>query len=152
MLFFIMLQHLVAEISRFKFDDYGVIRTGASDLKLFWTVYVHRWIMPTLVWIMIYRLIVTKPLPNSMLANYQSDLQTNFSEIWSEIPMVFFSTKCVWKLRQWNGSQIAFLSLCFYASSLTLGNSCSVIQCYNRVIIKAIIRLWKCRIFQWPSP
>ena len=33
---FIMLRHLVAEISRFKFDDYRVIRTGASDLKLFW--------------------------------------------------------------------------------------------------------------------
>ena len=33
---FIMLWHLVAEISRFKFDDYRVIRTGASDLKLFW--------------------------------------------------------------------------------------------------------------------
>ena len=32
---FIMLRHLVAEISRFKFDDYRVIRTGASDLKLF---------------------------------------------------------------------------------------------------------------------
>ena len=33
---FIMLRHLVAEISRFKFDDYRVIRTGASDLKHFW--------------------------------------------------------------------------------------------------------------------
>ena len=33
---FIMLRHLVAEISRFKFDDYRVIRTGASALKLFW--------------------------------------------------------------------------------------------------------------------
>ena len=33
---FIMLRHLVVEISRFKFDDYRVIRTGASDLKLFW--------------------------------------------------------------------------------------------------------------------
>ena len=32
---FIMLRHLVAEISRFKFDDYRVIRTGASDLNLF---------------------------------------------------------------------------------------------------------------------
>ena len=32
---FIMLRHLVAEISRFKFDDYRVIRTRASDLKLF---------------------------------------------------------------------------------------------------------------------
>ena len=32
---FIMLRHLVAEISRFKFDDYRVIRTGVSDLKLF---------------------------------------------------------------------------------------------------------------------
>ena len=31
----IMVRHLVAEISRFKFDDYRVIRTGASDLKLF---------------------------------------------------------------------------------------------------------------------
>ena len=31
-----MLRHLVAEISRFKFDDYREIRTGASDLKLFW--------------------------------------------------------------------------------------------------------------------
>ena len=38
---FIMLQHLVAEISRFKFDDYRVIRTGASDLKLFWAVYTY---------------------------------------------------------------------------------------------------------------
>ena len=37
---FIMLQHLVAEISRFKFDDYRVIRTGASDLKLFGAVYI----------------------------------------------------------------------------------------------------------------
>ena len=37
---FIMLRHLVAEISRFKFDDYRVIRTGASDLKLFWAVYL----------------------------------------------------------------------------------------------------------------
>ena len=37
----IMLRHLVAEISRFKFDDYRVIRTGASDLKLFWVVYFH---------------------------------------------------------------------------------------------------------------
>ena len=32
---FIMLRHLVAEISRFKFDDYRVIGTGASNLKLF---------------------------------------------------------------------------------------------------------------------
>ena len=32
---FIMLPRLVAEISRFKFDDYCVIHTGASDLKLF---------------------------------------------------------------------------------------------------------------------
>ena len=32
---FIMLRHLVAEISRFKFDDCRVIRTGTSDLKLF---------------------------------------------------------------------------------------------------------------------
>ena len=31
----IMLRHLVAEISRFKFEDYRVIRTGASDLKLY---------------------------------------------------------------------------------------------------------------------
>ena len=31
---FVMVRHLVAEISRFKFDDYRVIRTGASDLKL----------------------------------------------------------------------------------------------------------------------
>ena len=37
---FIMLRHLVAEISRFKFDDYRVIRTGASDLKLFGAVYI----------------------------------------------------------------------------------------------------------------
>ena len=29
----IMLRCLVSEISRFKFDDYRVIRTGASDLK-----------------------------------------------------------------------------------------------------------------------
>ena len=32
---FIMLRHLVAEILPFKFDDYRVIRTGVSDLKLF---------------------------------------------------------------------------------------------------------------------
>ena len=32
---FIMLRDIVAEISRFKFDDYRVIRIGASDLKLF---------------------------------------------------------------------------------------------------------------------
>ena len=32
---FIMLRHLVAEILRFKFDDYRVIRTAASDLKRF---------------------------------------------------------------------------------------------------------------------
>ena len=38
---FIMLRHLVAEISRFKFDDYRVTRTGASDLKLFWAVYIR---------------------------------------------------------------------------------------------------------------
>ena len=31
---FIMI-HLVAEISRFKFDDHRVIRIGASDPKLF---------------------------------------------------------------------------------------------------------------------
>ena len=31
-----MLRHLVAEISRFKFDDYRVIRTRAGDLNLFW--------------------------------------------------------------------------------------------------------------------
>ena len=37
---FITLRHLVAEISRFKFDDYRVIHTGASDLKYFWAVYV----------------------------------------------------------------------------------------------------------------
>ena len=36
---FIMLWHLVAEISRFKFEDYRVSRTGASDIKLFWAVY-----------------------------------------------------------------------------------------------------------------
>ena len=38
---FIMLRHLVAEISRFKLDDYRVIPTGASDLKLFWAVYAR---------------------------------------------------------------------------------------------------------------
>ena len=38
---FIMLRHLAAEISRFKFDDHRVIRTGASDLKLFWAVYMQ---------------------------------------------------------------------------------------------------------------
>ena len=32
---FIMLRHLVAKISRFEFDDYRVIRTGASNPKLF---------------------------------------------------------------------------------------------------------------------
>ena len=32
---FIMLRHLVDEISRVKFYDYRVIRTGASDLPLF---------------------------------------------------------------------------------------------------------------------
>ena len=32
---FVMLRHLVAEISRFKFDDYPVIRTRANDLKHF---------------------------------------------------------------------------------------------------------------------
>ena len=37
---FIMIWHLVAKISSFKFDDYRVIRTGASDLKLFWAVYM----------------------------------------------------------------------------------------------------------------
>ena len=37
---FIMLQHLGVEKSRFKFDGYRVIRTGASDLKLFWAVYL----------------------------------------------------------------------------------------------------------------
>ena len=36
----IMLRHLVAEISRFKFDDYRLIRTGTSDLKLFGAVYI----------------------------------------------------------------------------------------------------------------
>ena len=40
---FIILWHLVAEISRFKFDDYRVSRKGASDLKLFWgSVYPTR--------------------------------------------------------------------------------------------------------------
>ena len=38
---FMMLRHLVAEISRFKFDGYGVIRTGASDLKNFGVVYMR---------------------------------------------------------------------------------------------------------------
>ena len=32
---FVMLRQLVADISRFKFDNYRVIHTGASDLKLF---------------------------------------------------------------------------------------------------------------------
>ena len=32
---FIMLRHLFTEISRFKLDDFRVIRTGASDLKLY---------------------------------------------------------------------------------------------------------------------
>ena len=32
---FIKLRHLVAEISRFKFDDYRLIRTWASDQKHF---------------------------------------------------------------------------------------------------------------------
>ena len=32
---FIMLRQLVAEISRFKFDDCRVIHTGTSDIKLF---------------------------------------------------------------------------------------------------------------------
>ena len=31
---FVRLPHLVAEISRYKFNDYRVICTGASDLKL----------------------------------------------------------------------------------------------------------------------
>ena len=31
----VMLRHLVAEISHFKFDDYRVIHTGASDLNIF---------------------------------------------------------------------------------------------------------------------
>ena len=42
MQFFFMLRHLVAEISSSKFDDYRVIHTGASDLKLFWAVYIVR--------------------------------------------------------------------------------------------------------------
>ena len=46
---------------------------------------------------------------------------------------------------------ITNLPFCLCASSLTLGNACSIIQSYNRVIIKAITHLWKCRIFQWPS-
>ena len=33
------LLHFVAEISRFKFDDNCVIRTGTSDLKFLWAVY-----------------------------------------------------------------------------------------------------------------
>ena len=33
---FIMLWYLVAEISRFKLEDYRVIRIEANDLKLFW--------------------------------------------------------------------------------------------------------------------
>ena len=40
---FIMLRHQVAEISRFKFDDHRVIRTGTSDLKLFWVVYAQNY-------------------------------------------------------------------------------------------------------------
>ena len=40
---FIMLRHLVAQISRFKFDYYREIRTGASDLKLFLGG-VYRWL------------------------------------------------------------------------------------------------------------
>ena len=43
---YIMLRHLVAEISRFKFDDYRVIRTGASDIKLFWAVYITTALLP----------------------------------------------------------------------------------------------------------
>ena len=35
---FVMLLHLVAETLRFKFNDNRVIRTGASDLKLFWAL------------------------------------------------------------------------------------------------------------------
>ena len=38
---FIMQRHLVAEISRFKFDDCRVIRTEASDLNFLWAVYVE---------------------------------------------------------------------------------------------------------------
>ena len=41
---FIKLRHLFAEISRFKFDDCRVIRTGASDRKLFWAVYIYIYI------------------------------------------------------------------------------------------------------------
>ena len=36
----VMLRHLVAEISHFKFDDYRVINTGASDLNIFCAVYM----------------------------------------------------------------------------------------------------------------
>ena len=38
---FVMLRHLVAEISRFKFDDYRVIPTGEGDLKLFCGRCIH---------------------------------------------------------------------------------------------------------------
>ena len=43
MQFFIMLWHLVVEISRFKFDDYRVSRTEASDIKLFWGGVYDTW-------------------------------------------------------------------------------------------------------------
>ena len=40
---FTMLQHLIAEIPRFKFDDYRVI---ANDLKLFWgAVYENHYVL-----------------------------------------------------------------------------------------------------------
>ena len=98
---------------------------------------------------MVCRLFGTKPLPKSTLAYYQSDLEMNFSEMRREIPMIL-SIKCIWKLRQRNGNQSAFLS-CVFANSLKLGNACPVIQSYKRVIIKATIRLWTCQIIQRPS-
>ena len=47
---FIMPRHLVAEISRFKFDDCRVIRAGASDLILFWAVYIILYLRDHMLW------------------------------------------------------------------------------------------------------
>ena len=38
----VMLRHLVAEILRFKLDDYRVIRTEASDINFLWAVSIRK--------------------------------------------------------------------------------------------------------------
>ena len=100
---FFMLRHLVAEISRFKFDDYRVIRTGASDQKNF-----LGGVYASVNWVSIGSRNSSSPGRSQAITRTNADLlsigplETNFSEVLIEI-LSFLFKETRWKM--WSAKQ-----------------------------------------------